>query len=351
MQSSPRILNLSFNEDCTAFACGHSEGFKTFHVDTGKVLNSGPVFVGGGAKLVELSQPTGNIAVVGDGASPLYPKYKVLVWNEEADKFIIELDFKEEVLGLQIRADFLVVVMITQIHVFELKPPRPAKFCVIDTGSNPLGLCALSNSSLSSSALPVTLASPVGDEGSLQITNLKTSDGVIVSAHHNALVCFKFNSDASLLATASRKGTCIRVFKVKSGELYKELRRGIEHSLIRHMVFCGDSTRLLVSSEKKSSGTVHMFSLSDEDPQQNKRSRLFSLRGVLPSVFSSEWSFCQFHLEDPLCICAFGRDKNTFVVVGYGGMIYQCRVDPQENHNCKLSTTGRFMDVLPPKGS
>ena len=100
---------------------------------------------------------------------------------------------------------------------------------------------------------------------------------------------------------------------------------------------------LLVSSEKKTGGTVHVFTLDSDDSHQNKHSKLFSFRSLLPSVFSSEWSFCQFHLEDRRSICAFGRDKDTFVVVGFQGTIYTCVIDSTSKHNCKLLTTGDFL--------
>merc|ERR1712232_1092352 len=136
----------------------------------------------------------------------------------------------------------------------------------------------------------------------------------------------------------------------RTGDSVREVRRGIEHSLIRCMSFYTDSTRLLVASVKEDkSGTIHMFSLSNEDSVQNKHSKLFGLRSVLPSVFSSEWSFCQFHLDSPQpaqrsaqayrTVCAFGPDKDTFIVVGYSGTIYRCSVDPKSKHNCKLLTT------------
>ena len=221
-----------------------------------------------------------------------------------------------KVLNLCLRHDRIVVVMQTQLHVYTFST-RPEKLCVIETGNNPQGLCALSQLT----AAPI-VAFPVRDEGSLQITNLGSSDGVVVNAHHNALVCFALNADATRLATASAKGTCIRIFDTRTGDSVREVRRGIEHSLIRCMSFYTDSTRLLVASDKEDkSGTIHMFSLSNDDSVQNKHSKLFGLRSVLPSVFSSEWSFCQFHLDSPQpaqrsaqayrTVCAFGPDKGT----------------------------------------
>jgi hypothetical protein len=60
------------------------------------------------------------------------------------------------------------------------------------------------------------IAFPSRDDGSLQITDLVRSDGVTIAAHANALVCLSLSADAKLIATASTKGTCIRIFDVRA---------------------------------------------------------------------------------------------------------------------------------------
>lgn len=60
------------------------------------------------------------------------------------------------------------------------------------------------------------------------------------------------------LATASDKGTLIRVFDTYSGELLQELRRGMDRAEIFSLAFNAASSFLACSSCK---GTVHIFSL------------------------------------------------------------------------------------------
>ena len=54
-----------------------------------------------------------------------------------------------------------------------------------------------------------------------------------IRAHSNALSFIVFNHNNTLLATASTKGTCIRIYRAADGELVKEMRRGVEASDIQ----------------------------------------------------------------------------------------------------------------------
>ncbi|KIH44376.1 hypothetical protein ANCDUO_25599, partial [Ancylostoma duodenale] len=47
------------------------------------------------------------------------------------------------------------------------------------------------------------------------------------TAHDGPLACLKFNSDGTMIATASTKGTVIRVYSVPQGTRLFEFRRGM----------------------------------------------------------------------------------------------------------------------------
>lgn len=71
------------------------------------------------------------------------------------------------------------------------------------------------------------------------------------------------NSDGSLLATASDKGTIIRVFSIPGAHKLYQFRRGSMPSRIFSMSFNNTSTLLCVSSATE---TVHIFKLSPQGP-------------------------------------------------------------------------------------
>ena len=98
------------------------------------------------------------------------------------------------------------------------------------------------------------------------------------------------------IATASCKGTLIRVFDVTNGSLLSELRRGSNPAVIYCINFNSDSSLLCVSSDH---GTIHIFSL--EDKNKNKQSSL-AAASFLPKYFSSMWSFSRIEVKYDYCV-------------------------------------------------
>jgi len=132
-----------------------------------------------------------------------------------------------------------------------------------------------------------------------------------------------------LVATASDKGTLIRIFDVETGDLRQELRRGIDRAEIYHLAFHPESKWLACSSDK---GTIHIFSL--ERPI-NPRSSLSFMKNILPKYFDSEWSFAQFRIKNRRTICMFGKD-NMIACVNTDGDYYVASFNVEEGEDCAL---------------
>ena len=82
----------------------------------------------------------------------------------------------------------------------------------------------------------------------------------VVEAHLSPLSYLAFDSSGTKLATASDKGTIIRVFSVPDGRKLAQFRRGSMPTRIFSMSFNATGTLLAVSS---ASETVHVFKVSD----------------------------------------------------------------------------------------
>jgi len=166
-----------------------------------------------------------------------------------------------------------------------------------------------------------------------------------IPAHNNPLTQMVLNMEGTRLATASEKGTLIRVFDTKTGDQIKEVRRGADKAEIFAIAFNPSSTWMCVSSDK---GTIHIYGIpppaeaTDDDPRTRPSSFSF-MKGVLPSYFSSEWSFAQFHLPEARCVVCFAGERNVVVAVCADGSYYAYSFDPQKGGECKQETFAKFL--------
>ena len=80
----------------------------------------------------------------------------------------------------------------------------------------------------------------------------------VLEAHRAALTLLQINYDGNLLATASEKGTIIRIFSLPDGQRLWELRRGSLPAKISCINFDRRSQHVVVASNSE---TVHIFRL------------------------------------------------------------------------------------------
>ena len=100
----------------------------------------------------------------------------------------------------------------------------------------------------------------------------------VVEAHRSPLSFITVNDAGTLLATASDKGTIIRVFSIPSARKLYQFRRGSMPSRIYSMSFNTTSSLLCVSSATE---TVHIFKLGA--PPQSRNGDESSMLSTSPS--------------------------------------------------------------------
>ncbi|XP_044507293.1 autophagy-related protein 18c-like [Mangifera indica] len=344
------LLSASWNQDYGCFAAGTSSGFRIFNCEPFKETLRRDL-KSGGFKIVEMLFRSNILALVGSGGNSLYPPSKVILWDDHQSRCIGEFAFRSDVRAVKLRRDRFVVIVEHKIYVYSFIDLKLLH--QIETLANPRGLCSLSHHSSTS-----VLACPGLQRGQVRVEHFGLNMVKLINAHESNIACITLTVDGLLLATASIKGTLIRIFNTVDGTRLQEVRRGVDRAEIYNITLSPNVQWLAVSSDK---GTVHIFSLrvrvvgedssSHRTPAQsptllnqtsstsidalispssgaNHSSSLSFMRGVLPKYFSSERSFAQFHLpEDTKFIAAFGS-QNTVIIVGMDGSFYRCSFDP-----------------------
>ncbi|KAL0305347.1 UNVERIFIED_CONTAM: Autophagy-related protein 18a [Sesamum angustifolium] len=331
-----KLLHVSFNQDYGCFATGTDRGFRIYNCDPFReIFRRDFDGNGGGIGSVEMLFRCNILALVGGGDSPQYPLNKVMIWDDHQSRCIGELSFRSEVRGVRLRRDRIVVVLEQKIFVYNFADLKLLH--QIETIANPKGLCAVSQVAGS-----FVLVCPGLQKGQVRVEHYASKRTKFIMAHDSRIACFTLSQDGNLLATASTKGTLVRVYNTHDGSLLQEVRRGADRAEIYSLAFSPTAQWLAVSSDK---GTVHVFSLkassgnagserSTSPPGPNpsvatSSSSLSFIKGVLPKYFSSEWSVAQFRLpEGSQYIVAFGHQKNTVVILGLDGSFYRCKFDP-----------------------
>jgi len=366
------LLYVGFNQDQGCFACGTDSGFRIFNCDPFKQTYRRD-FPNGGIGIVEMLFRCNILALVGGGRNPRYPPNKVMVWDDHQNRCIGELSFRSEVKAVRMSRERVVVVLEYKVYVYNFADLNLLH--TIETASNPRGLCSLCPDSRA-----CVLACPGLQKGHVKVELFDITRTTIVPAHESSLGHLATNLDGTRLATASERGTLVRVWDTKSGQRLHELRRGAEPADIQCISFSHDLVWLLVSSDH---GTVHLFRLGDEaeaaaaaaaaaapptptlqansaaagggdSTPDNPRSNFAFLGGLLPKAitptyFQSQWSFAQFRLpgsEKNLTknLCAFGPPgSHTFLVVSADGTFFKCSFDPVKGGDCTREDWQRFL--------
>jgi len=347
MAPNGELLYVGFNQDYGCFACGTDSGFRIYNCDPFKETFDRK-FTSGGIGIVEMLFRCNILALVGGGDNPRYPVNKVMIWDDHQNRCIGELSFRSEVKAVKLRRDRVVVVLLNKIYVYNFADLKLVDH--IETIANPKGLCALCPNPDNR-----VLACPGVSRGTVRVELYDNRKTTLVPAHEAELSQICLNQNGTRLATASEKGTLIRVFDTQKGELLQELRRGAAKADLQSICFNISSTFLACSSDQ---GTIHLFALGGEQQERisanpndggemdvdNSKSSFAFMKSVLPKYFSSQWSFAQLRpvpkksqdggvggpvpgRDNSRSIVAFGSEKNTIIVVSDDGTFYKATFD------------------------
>lgn len=350
-EASNDVFFANFNQDCTSLAIGSKKGYKLYSfnkVDELEVIHEN---VADDIRIIERLFSSSLVALVTISAPR---KLKVCHFKKGSE--ICNYSYSNTILAVKLNRARLVVCLEESLYIHNIRDMK-VLHTIRDTPPNPLGLCVLSACN-ENNFLAYPGSSSIGEVQIFDAFNLCSKN--MIPAHDNPLAAMAFDSTGAKIATASEKGTVIRVFNVLDKTKLYEFRRGVKRCVrIYSLCFSEDSNFLSASSNTE---TVHIFRLDDlkevrptEEPQSWASyfgKVICSSASILPHVtdmFYQGRSFATVHLpfSGLRNISALAMIQKTLRVLIVSGesTLYIYNVDPVEGGDCALEHTHNLLET------
>lgn len=181
--------------------------------------------------------------------------------------------------------------------------------------------------------------------GDIYLASLDTAIPVtLIHCHSSAVQVVDFHPRGHLIATASAKGTVIRVITTSDGELVTELRRGYIPASIVSISFHPVEPFLACASEN---GTIHVFKISKQpsDPNSSPTSSVTVssswskyLTSNVAKVWDTRKEFATAKIPEASFYgkIIFSSSGPHIQVASYSGHYYRFAVNLKNGGNCAL---------------
>merc|ERR1719348_1316321 len=248
-----QVTFIRFNQDNTCVAVGTEVGYTLYSLNSTDALEAIYTSDETDVYIAERLFSSSLVAVV----TNLNPR-SLRVCHFKKGTEICRYSYSDKIRAVRMNRLRLVVCLEESLYIHHIRDMKVIH-TIKDTPPNPLGLMSLSTDSTHS-----YLAYPGHSHtGELQIfDSINLASRVIIPAHQGQLAALQFSPSGTRIATASLKGTVIRVFSCHDGAKLYELRRGLKRTAsIYSLSFSPCGTFLACSSNTE---TIHVFKLDDK---------------------------------------------------------------------------------------
>uniref|UniRef100_A0AAF5PS64 WD repeat domain phosphoinositide-interacting protein 2 n=1 Tax=Wuchereria bancrofti TaxID=6293 RepID=A0AAF5PS64_WUCBA len=281
---SPEELSfVGFNQDATSIALGAASNYALYSIKKTDKLDliheSYRQFSDDKKKNIEVSEImlierlfSSSLLMLVSTQAPR----KLRIYHFQKNNEICAQSYTNTVLAVKLNRDYMVVCLEDIVYIHTVKDMKknskvnisfkallsfieadifPVIHTIRDTPSNTNGIIDLSSTVNSFLAYPGSI-----NNGHVQLFDVSCLNSMnTISAHTSPLAALRFSYDGKKLATASTRGTVIRVFDTESGDRLYEFTRGVKRFVtIYSLAFSLDGNYLCSSSNTE---TVHVFKL------------------------------------------------------------------------------------------
>ncbi|XP_022215383.2 LOW QUALITY PROTEIN: WD repeat domain phosphoinositide-interacting protein 2 [Drosophila obscura] len=335
---------VNFNQNITSLAVATSGGYSLYSLGSvdstlDKIYHtkSDELF------LIERLFESSLVAIVSQRAPR---KLKVCHFKKQSE--ICNYSYANTILAVKLNRERLIVCLEESLYIHNIQDMKVVH-TIRDTPCNPLGLCALSSSSEHCYlAYPGSVTS--GEVQIFDAINLHAK--TMIPAHDTPLAAIAFSPSGTEIATASERGTVIRVFSSQDGSRLFELRRGLKRCVSIVSLSFSNCSEYLVSSSNTE--TVHIFRLdrsaaetADHGKQSSDDWMGFLSKTVtsyLPTqvtdVFSQGRAFASVSLPEAgvrrMCAIATIQKQLRLLIASQDGYLYVYSIPSIEGAECQL---------------
>merc|ERR1712130_826326 len=238
---------------------------------------------------------------------------------------ICQYSYSNTILAVKLNRARLVVCLEESLYIHNIRDMK-VLHTIRDTPPNPRGLCALSINS-DNCFLAYPGSTTTGEVQLFDAFNLQAK--MMIPAHDSSLAAVAFNPSGSKLATASERGTVIRVFNVSNGTRLLEFRRGVKRCAhVYSLAFSQDSEFLALSSNTE---TIHIFKL-DQVTDTLAQSRAWATVSVPSAGVPNIVTIATLTKQTRLMLASADGYFYIYNIPEQGGdcvMVKQHRLDPE----------------------
>eukprot|EP00092_Neocalanus_flemingeri_P102330 GFUD01130890.1.p1 GENE.GFUD01130890.1~~GFUD01130890.1.p1 ORF type:complete len:480 (+),score=94.25 GFUD01130890.1:107-1546(+) len=339
---------ITFNQDTTCVAVGTTSGYSLYTLNSTDALE--PVYQSDepDVYIAERLFSSSLVAVVSNSNART-----LRVCHFKKGTEICRYSYGDQIRAVRMSRSRLVVCLEESLYIHNIRDMKVIH-TIRDTPPNPSGLI-----SLSCDNTHCYLAYPGHSHtGELQIFDtINLASRVIIPAHEGQLAALQFSPSGTRIATASEKGTVIRVFSTHDGSKLYELRRGLKRTAsIYSLSFSPCGSFLACSSNTE---TIHVFKLDEKlketavlagSPPSDDgwfgyiNTMVSASAGYLPSQVTDTLlqgrAFASVHHNQTgtktLCALAMIRKSLRLLICNEEGFLLMYSLDTEEGGDCSL---------------